>query len=131
VWYVQVSLDLIRNAIPSSKERTRFARSRAKARNQTSHRALAKLTERVGGRLRIRSDPPLLVPLRELAEHGDGDLLRRQVEENYDNYLASVSGDRRRVLARFRPIDVALKVVGVGSVATRCFIVNIQPFREV
>jgi uncharacterized protein (DUF2252 family) len=126
VWYAQVSLDLIRNAIPSSEDRDRFTRTGAKARKQTSQRALAKLTERVGGRLRIRSDPPLLVPLRELAEHGDGNLLRRQVEENYDNYLASVSSDRRRVLTRFRPVDVALKVVGVGSVATQCFILLLQ-----
>jgi hypothetical protein len=70
VWYAQVSLDLLRAALPD-RDRKRFDQGQRKARQRTSQQALAKLTEEVGGELRLRSDPPLLVPLRELAKTFD------------------------------------------------------------
>jgi uncharacterized protein (DUF2252 family) len=121
VWYAQVSLDLIRAAL-TGRDRKQFDRGQRQARQRTSQQALAKLTEEVDGELRMRSDPPLLAPLRELAANVDGDKLRAEVWDSYNSYLSSLSRDRRHVLSRFEPVDAALKVVGVGSVGTRCFI---------
>ncbi|GGK83240.1 hypothetical protein Ppa06_42360 [Planomonospora parontospora subsp. parontospora] len=126
VWYAQVSLQMIKDRIPRGKDRRRFASAQEGARRQTSQRVLTRLTERAGGRLRIRSEPPLLVPLREMGEHDERAAFRHQVEESFADYLSSLSCDRRHLLSRFRMVDVALKVVGVGSVGTRCFIVLMQ-----
>jgi uncharacterized protein (DUF2252 family) len=125
VWYAQVSLDLLRAALPE-RDRKRFDRGQRQARQRTSQQVLAKLTEEIDGELRMRSDPPLLAPLRDLAANLDQGRLRTEVWDSYDSYLSSVGPDRRHVLSRFEPVDVALKVVGVGSVGTRCFIVLLR-----
>lgn len=124
LWYAQLDIAEIRKLVPDKAERKRMAKRAAKARRNTSDRALHKLTERVDGSLRIRSDPPLLVPARELVEHGieAGDL-RGMAEENLHQYLDSVPVSIRSVLKHFRIVDIAVKVVGVGSVGTRCFII--------
>ncbi|GAA1579716.1 DUF2252 domain-containing protein [Streptomyces globosus] len=94
----------------------------AKARSRDHLRAFSKLTHRVGGRLRIAPDPPLVVPLTELLDGaGPTDLdtgLRRLV----DTYAQSLAPELRALVQRFRVVDMARKVVGVGSVGTRCWI---------
>ena len=98
-------------------------RTVAKAERKNSLRALDKLTRGEGDALRIISDPPLIVPLAELAEE-EGikvdlqPLLGGLIEE----YRRSVHPDVRHLVDRYRYVDAAHKVVGVGSVGTRCWI---------
>jgi len=104
------------------KGRILFARPFAKARRKTSLRAVEKLTERVDGELRFRRVPPLLVPLRELVDPADArrdtDIVRVALEQ----YAASLDEDRRYLFGTYRFVDMARKVVGVGSVGTRAWV---------
>jgi uncharacterized protein (DUF2252 family) len=127
VWYTQLSLHDLDAALPSKAERKRIEDAH-KARERTSRKALTKLTESVGGQPRIRSQPPLLVPLRELSQRVglDRDGVEQAMMSNLRGYADSISAARRYLLDRFRFVDAALKVVGVGSVGTRCFIALFQ-----
>jgi hypothetical protein len=84
-------------------------------------KAFKKLTEEVDGEIKIKGDPPLIVPIEVLA----GDMAHRLedfMRETIRNYRRTLAGDRRRLLERFRYVHAARKVVGVGSVGTRAFI---------
>jgi uncharacterized protein (DUF2252 family) len=105
-----------------AKGRILFAKPFAKARRKTSVRAVEKLTERVDGELRFRSVPPLLVPFRELFAAADVRDERAYVYELLDEYAASLDVDRRYLFATYRFVDMARKVVGVGSVGTRAWV---------
>ena len=99
-----------------------------KARSRTNLQALSKLTEVVDGRQRIVSQPPVLVPLREL-EHGAGyDALDLEdiVRQVFGRYRGTLSDTRRLLLDDYVIVDVARKVVGVGSVGTRAFVVLLE-----
>ena len=100
----------------------------AKARTRDSLQALSKLGERVDGRYRIVSQPPIVVPARELAAtYGlSRDEAERAIHDQFRAYRATLQDDRRRLLERFQFVDMARKVVGVGSVGTRAFIVLLQ-----
>ena len=104
------------------KGRIVFAKPFAKARRKTSLRAVGKLTERVDGELRFRRVPPLLVPLQELVDPADAredtDIVRVALEA----YAASLDEDRRYLFGTYRFVDMARKVVGVGSVGTRAWV---------
>ncbi len=104
------------------KGRLLFSKPFAKARRKTSLRALAKLTERVDGELRFRSAPPLLVPLRELFEDSAARRENAFIYELLEQYAASLAPDRRHLFATYRFLDMARKVVGVGSVGTRAWV---------
>ncbi|MEU9029464.1 DUF2252 domain-containing protein [Streptomyces sp. NPDC048383] len=114
VWYERVDsaevLPLVRR-----RHRERVASGLARARRRTSLQALDRLAEVVDGRLRIRFEPPLLEPVDSLDE--------AMVEQVFQEYRASLPEERRLLLDRFHVVDVARKVVGVGSVGTRCFVV--------
>jgi uncharacterized protein (DUF2252 family) len=93
-----------------------------KSRTKDSLKAFAKLTEVVDGETRIINDPPLLVRLDELA--GDrGEYAHETVRLLIRGYRRTLPGERRKLIERFRYVDAARKVVGVGSVGTRCWIV--------
>jgi uncharacterized protein (DUF2252 family) len=96
----------------------------AKARTKDSMKAFAKLTHMVDGEPRIISDPPLIVPIAELAgEAGlNPDEITAGVLELYRGYRRTLQPDRKTLLEEFRYADLARKVVGVGSVGTRCWI---------
>jgi Uncharacterized protein conserved in bacteria (DUF2252) len=100
----------------------------AKARTRDSLQALSKLGELVDGRYRIVSQPPIVVPVREL--EGTYGLSREEIErglrEQFRAYRATLRDDQRQLLERFQLVDVARKVVGVGSVGTRAFIALLQ-----
>jgi hypothetical protein len=85
---------------------------------------LRKLVEEVDGATQLRSDPPLMVPMRDLGAAGAEQ--RPAIEANFEVYLASLAPDRRHVLGRFVPVDMAVKAVGVGSVGTRCFVLLLR-----
>ena len=100
----------------------------AKARTRDSLQALSKLGERVDGQYRIVSQPPIVVPARELqTTYGlSADQMEGMIREQYRGYRASLRDDQRQLLERFQFVDMARKVVGVGSVGTRAFIVLLQ-----
>ena len=80
------------------------------------------------GKYRIVSQPPIVIPARELGESFDmsADEIQQVIHEQLRSYRASLPDDRRHLLERFEIIDVARKVVGVGSVGTRAFIALLQ-----
>jgi uncharacterized protein (DUF2252 family) len=104
------------------KGRILFAKPFAKARRKTSLRAVAKLTERVDGELRFRRVPPLLVPLSQLVDPDDARKDTDIVRVALDAYTASLDEDRRYLFSTYRFVDMARKVVGVGSVGTRAWV---------
>ena len=100
----------------------RFRDNVRKTRSRNRMKALAKLTEVVDGELRFLSDPPILVRIHELFEDDLAELVRQHVGAALDGYRESLSPDRRALMDRYRLVDVARKVVGVGSVGTRCWV---------
>jgi uncharacterized protein (DUF2252 family) len=99
-----------------------------KAHTRDSLQALSKLGELVDGRYRIVSQPPVVVPARDLAAaYGmTPEEVETTVHQQFREYRATLQDDRRHLLERFEIIDMARKVVGVGSVGTRAFIVLLQ-----
>jgi uncharacterized protein (DUF2252 family) len=123
VWYsrldVEPALEVLRSQVDKGRFR-RVERNLAKAAAKDSLRALGKLTHEEGGRLRILPDPPLITPLDELTDAADAE---RQLETVLAAYRESLTDDRRRLASSYRYVDAARKVVGVGSVGTRAWIV--------
>jgi uncharacterized protein (DUF2252 family) len=122
-WYARIDVEADLRALWSaapSKQRKRFTHDVARARTKDSLKAFAKLTETVDGQPRIVNDPPLIVRLDELADTGEDphEMLRSMIRA----YRRTLSWERRRLLERFRYVDAARKVVGVGSVGTRSWI---------
>jgi uncharacterized protein (DUF2252 family) len=126
LWYARVEVDELARSFSeqaSSKDAKRLERDLAKARTKDSLKAFAKLTHVVDGEPRIVSDPPLIVPVDELPDAGRQEIAREAIERLIRDYRRTLSGDRRRLVERFRYVDAAHKVVGVGSVGTRAWIV--------
>jgi uncharacterized protein (DUF2252 family) len=110
------------------KQEKRALATARKARGRDSMQALAKLGEVVDGRYRIVSQPPFVVPLRDVHTiypsfpENAQDLIERQLAA----YGRTLQPDRRRLIERYEFVDAARKVVGVGSVGTRAFIALLQ-----
>lgn len=100
----------------------RTAQIITKARTRDSLQALSKLTAVVDGQLRIVSDPPLVVPSEELFPEEVSDALRESFHQLVRGYRRSLQSDRRHLLEEFQFVQIARKVVGVGSVGTRAWI---------
>jgi uncharacterized protein (DUF2252 family) len=125
VWYAHADTEALLRQIGEQLDMARQARVRVmldKARSRDSVQALAKLTRLVDGRHRIVSQPPLIVPIEEL--YG-----AEQVEQTYHSlrrlvrsYRQTLQWDRRHLLEQFELVQMARKVVGVGSVGTRAWI---------
>ena len=130
-WYAHVTVDDIQRAFDTvwSKKRRKASESfERKTRSKDSHHALKKLTERADGRssFRIAHQPGLVIPLRDLPQSQDADALRERVAAAYAEYRRTVPSHQQTLLSRYTLADVAAKVVGVGSVGTRCFIVLLR-----
>ena len=126
LWYVRLDIDDIARewaAQASGKQRKRFDRNVAKARAKDSLRALDRLTEVVDGQPRIISDSPLIVPIEELVSPDQRAVLDEAIRGVLRSYRRTLTGDRRRLLERFHYVHAARKVVGVGSVGTRAWVV--------
>ncbi len=110
------------------KAAQRAEKNLQKAHTRDSLQALSKLGEVVDGHYRIRSQPPIVVPLRELPEANNMSAheIEHTIREQFREYRSTLPDDRRNLLERFEIIDVARKVVGVGSVGTRGFIALLQ-----
>ncbi len=135
VWYAHLAEEDIDAAVRSriktkggKKDVRRGERNMEKARTRDSLQALSKLAEVVDGTHRLVSQPPILVPMRDLAgTYGlSPDAVESAVRDQFRAYRATLQADRRDLLERFEVVDVARKVVGVGSVGTRAFIVLLQ-----
>jgi uncharacterized protein (DUF2252 family) len=124
-WYERVDLEVIEQyrSLVSRKQARSFDKERAKAESKNSLRALAKLTRQEDGELRIISDPPLIVPIEELVPKRKLKPLQGALRELLNQYRASLSPDIRSLADAYRFVHIAHKVVGVGSVGTRCWIV--------
>src|ERR671916_2170380 len=124
VWYSRVSEEEVRALLSDAKSKKKTTRkinkAVRKARGRDSLQALSKLTRVVDGRRMIDDDPPLLVRLPE------GDEIRGQVYAILESYKRTLQEDRRHLLDRYRFVDAARKVVGVGSVGTRAFVVLLE-----
>ena len=128
VWYASADIERSWPELTAhlrSRQRANVAKSMAKARTRDSMQALDKLTMTVDGRPRIVADPPLVVPLSSLVSQDlDASGIEAQLIQVVDRYRRTLAGDRKYLLDqyRFEQSDVARKVVGVGSVGTRCWI---------
>jgi uncharacterized protein (DUF2252 family) len=127
VWYARADADQLRAQFASrlkGRQRKQVDQGLATARTHDSMQELAKLTRVVGGRPRIISDPPVLVPVEELIPtEGARGRLSQQLRGLIVTYRRTLETDRRYLLEQFEFADMARKVVGVGSVGTRCWIV--------
>jgi uncharacterized protein (DUF2252 family) len=124
VWYTKMDVPAVAErwgAAAGKEEREAFRRNLAKTQAKDRMRALSKLTREVDGKLRIVSEPPLIVPLDELTDDGEEEI-EAQVLEILAAYRDTLSEDRRVLLDSYRFVDAAMKVVGVGSVGTRAWI---------
>ncbi|KUO18790.1 DUF2252 domain-containing protein [Streptomyces dysideae] len=125
VWYAKIDADLLESLAAGrlhKRGQKNLSRALAKARTRDSLQAFDKLTETVDGRPRIAADPPLLVPAGDLLPDVERSALERQFRGLIERYGRTLASDRRTLLADYRLADVARKVVGVGSVGTRCWI---------
>jgi len=142
IWYAHLAEDELMAAVrsaakaPKAKKEAKAAKRARKtaqknvqkAHTRDSLQALSKLGEVVSGRYRIVSQPPIVVPARDLqAAYGlSPEETERVIGEQFRTYRATLQHDRRHLLERFEVVDMARKVVGVGSVGTRAFIVLLQ-----
>jgi uncharacterized protein (DUF2252 family) len=129
LWYARIDVDEIAERLAeqaSPKEVKRFERNVAKTRSKDSLKAFGKLTELVDGQPRIVGDPPLIVTIEDLA--GDDELpqIEQFIRTIVRDYRRSLPNDRRHLLEQFRYAHAARKVVGVGSVGTRAWIMLMQ-----
>ncbi len=122
LWYFRVPVDQLLELDTSSGAKKRHARLRAKAARKNNLGALDKLTSVVDGRRVITANPPLI-------QRFDPDRFEREADriaELFDDYRSTLQADRRQLLEHFHLVDIAHKVVGVGSVGTHCLIALLE-----
>ncbi len=126
VWYARMDVEALRarfRAAATSARRKQFEHHVARAGAKDSLRAFAKLTTVVDGTPRIVADPPLIVPIEHVPGQVHADELEAWIQGVIRSYRRTLSGERRRLMEGFRYVHAARKVVGVGSVGTRAWIV--------
>lgn len=131
VWYAHFDVDTLYAQLSSEFSKAEKIIKKAKGKN--SARAIQKLTEKDKGQLRIISDAPVIVPLRDLisrskklSEHFDENTLRKFMQAVMMKYRETLPADKKKLIDAYTPVDMAHKVVGVGSVGTRAWIVVLQ-----
>ena len=127
VWYAHMDVNELRADLDSqlrARQRKLMDKGLAKARTRDSMEQLSKLTQIVDGRPRIVSDPPVVVPIEDLLSTEKERLsIKDEVTSLIAKYQRTLETDRRYLLQQYEFCDMARKVVGVGSVGTRCWIV--------
>lgn len=116
IWYSKIDVDKVMKSL-DKVHRKKAKKTIKKARTRTSMQALKKLTYVVNGEPRIKDDPPLIEHVPEDAR------LLDQVEKAFNRYRSTLEDERAHLLDQFRFVDIARKVVGVGSVGTRCAVI--------
>ena len=125
IWYLRLDATTLLDrwgTEAGSDVLTAFQQRAEKAKGKDHLRAVTKLTERRDGRLRFRADPPLLTPVDDLVEPGHETSAIEGLVNALDGYRSTLDGDRQHLLNRYQFADLARKVVGVGSVGTRCWV---------
>ena len=125
LWYARLDVEEAMAEVKDEdpEEVKRLRKGVAKARSKDSLRALERLTHEVDGELRIVSQPPLIVPAEELLAEDESRDLRQALMEILKAYRSTLPADRQHLLDGYRFRQIARKVVGVGSVGTRAWIV--------
>ncbi len=126
LWYVRMGVQtMVERWGPelTSEQLRNFQRGIGKAESKDRLKAKNKLTHEIDGELRFLSDPPLLVPVEEIFTETEHEALSETLRGALRSYRRSLSADRRHLLEGYRFVEVARKVVGVGSVGTRCWLV--------
>ncbi|HLP27197.1 MAG TPA: DUF2252 domain-containing protein [Candidatus Didemnitutus sp.] len=117
-WYARITIDDIIATVKGDKDLlSRLGKKKVEAGSRTSESVFPKLTTVVDGTPRIIDNPPLIYHFQDQVK--DLDKLRAEI---ITSYRASLISDRRELFDRYQPVDSAIKVVGVGSVGTRCFV---------
>ena len=126
VWYARLDVDQtiagLRSQLKSKQFKSMESMATA-ARTRTSMQALNKLTTTVDGRVRITSRPPTTVPIEELFSDVEADAIYKLIRTMVSQYARSLQSDRRHLLEEFSLVQVARKVVGVGSVGLRAWVI--------
>jgi uncharacterized protein (DUF2252 family) len=126
VWYAHIEVDRLFELLKSEVSSKQLARAKAnvaKARTRDSMQAFSKLTRELDGERRIISDPPLIVPLEDLVPAGrEREEVEAELRGLLRSYRRTLETDRRQLLEDFKFVHMARKVVGVGSVGTRAWI---------
>ena len=121
-WFVKLDLDSLATALEGTHLEGEISRQGRKAEQRTGDAAAAKLTEVVDGQRRFRSDPPLLVPLADADPKGT----LQRLAPVYEQYLETLEPDRAALFGHYSFVDLAQKVVGVGSVGTRSAVLLLE-----
>ncbi|MBT2389204.1 DUF2252 domain-containing protein [Streptomyces sp. ISL-1] len=125
VWYAHADVEELRALVDpelTRKGRKRLSQVTTKARTRDNLQAYEKLSRIDGGERRFAADPPLLVPIEDMVPGTERDWVGKELRKLVDRYARSLPTDRRHLLGQYRVVDIARKVVGVGSVGTRCWI---------
>jgi uncharacterized protein (DUF2252 family) len=126
VWYARLDIETIEAHVRSqmkSGEVKRFEKNVAKARSKDSMKAFEKLVQLVDGRPRLIGDPPLIIPIEDLFSDMEAHQVDEAIHELLRSYRRTLQGDHRHLLEGFRYAHAARKVVGVGSVGTRAWVI--------
>jgi uncharacterized protein (DUF2252 family) len=123
VWYSRLNPDRIAELQKPSKAARKALK---KARGKDSERAARRLSEVVDGRRRIVYEPPLVVPFKDIFEGSERDRVRQEIPELFAKYRETLQSNRQHLFGSYQLIDLALKVVGVGSVGSRAFMALLQ-----
>jgi uncharacterized protein (DUF2252 family) len=125
VWYARLDVESLLGdlaKVADKKQMKAVQRNVAKAHKKNSMKAFDRLVRVVDGEPQIISDPPLLVPARELLERDQEQEYEERMREMLGRYRESLKGDRRHLFDSYRFVEMARKVVGVGSVGTRAWV---------
>jgi hypothetical protein len=134
VWYTHADLEKLcaagKDKEITDESRRLMQRAMEKALTKDREGAVEKLTERIGSHILIRSNPPLVVPFRDMAEPDEmgysGDRASEFLTYALKKYRLSLPRERRYLIDQYSVADAARKAVGVGSVGTRCWIVVME-----
>ncbi|BBF87807.1 hypothetical protein DLM_4235 [Aquitalea magnusonii] len=133
LWYSKVGFEQLLTRAPNDSIRQQLLKLADKARGQTQEKLLPKMTVLDNGNLRLRDDPPVIFHMQQQDqvwgndEHWLGDdQYQELLQPMLARYSHTLKEDRRTLLERFRLVDAAFKVVGVGSVGTRCLVMLLQ-----
>ncbi len=133
VWYARLegpALVALARSQLGPKQVPNLEANLAKARSKDSMKAFSKLTKVVDGEVRIVAAPPLIVPLRDLVNAEQDARMEEAIHELFRAYRRTLQADRRHLLEQYRIVDIARKVVGVGSVGTRCWVLLLMGRRD-
>ncbi len=125
VWYLKLDAETLIGRWGTDAKSSvieAFQQRVQKAQGKDHLRAVAKLTEKVDGKFRFRADPPLLTPMDQLLDADNEAEMVQNIARALIEYRVTLSGDRQHLLNRYEFTDLARKVVGVGSVGTRCWV---------